>query len=143
MNKGLKNATIFFYFLSPNSMNSVMAKREWQSALKKSINNELRFIPVRIADCNPQPIFGDIVYIDLYGDGLDDAIAKMKSVVNFTIENKPLESVKNLIALVSNVNSHELTIEIKAQFFCENVASFAFAFDNNESGFIVAPTGVG
>ena len=57
-----------------------MVTKEWQSALTKSINENLKFVPVRIADCKPPAILIDSLYIDLYGAGLDDAVAQMKCV---------------------------------------------------------------
>ena len=78
MNEGREKFTTFFYFLSPNSLNSKMVTKEWQSALTKSINENLKFVPVRIADCKPPAILIDSLYIDLYGAGLDDAVAQMK-----------------------------------------------------------------
>ena len=80
MNEGIEKFTTFFYFLSPNSLNSKMVTKEWQSGLTKSINENLKFVPVRIADCKPPAILTDSLYIDLYGVGLDDAVAQMKCV---------------------------------------------------------------
>lgn len=65
MNEGIEKFTTFFYFLSPNSLNSKMVTKEWQSALTKSINENLKFVPVRIADCKPPAILIDSLYIDL------------------------------------------------------------------------------
>lgn len=72
MNEGLEQFTTFFYFLSPNSLTSKMVAKEWQSALNKAVNEKLRFVAVRLADCKPPAILTDTLYIDLYGKGLDD-----------------------------------------------------------------------
>lgn len=139
MNEGLERFTTFFYFLSPNSLNSKMVTKEWQSALTKAINENLKFVPVRIADCKPPAILTDALYIDLYGIGLDDAVAQMKCVRNGRNTYKALADIENVKAIVDIQSEELIKIEIRASLFSENDANFAFIFNNNYEDFDVQP----
>ena len=129
MNEGIEKFTTFFYFLSPNSLNSKMVTKEWQSGLTKSINENLKFVPVRIADCKPPAILTDSLYIDLYGVGLDDAVAQMKCVAKGNSTYKALADIENVKAVVDIVSDKLIKIEIRAMMFSENDANFAFIFN--------------
>lgn len=135
MNEGLEQFTTFFYFLSPNSLTSKMVAKEWQSALNKAVNEKLRFVAVRLADCKPPAILTDTLYIDLYGKGLDDAVVQMKCVVKGENTYKPLEDIENIVAVVEYISEYEIKIEIKATLFSENDADFAFICDNEIDDF--------
>ena len=139
MNEGLENFTTFFYFLSPNSLNSKMVTKEWQSALTKAINENLKFVPVRIADCKPPAILTDALYIDLYGIGLDDAVAQMKCVKNGSNTYKALADIENIKAIVDIKSEDLIKIEIRASLFSENDANFGFIFNNEYNEFDVKP----
>ena len=45
-----------------------------------AISNNLKFVPIRLDDCNPPAIMKDLLYIDLYGFGIDEAILKLKDL---------------------------------------------------------------
>ena len=85
-----------------------MVKKEWQSALMKSINQNMKFVPVRIAECNPPAILTDTLYVDLYGRGFDDALAQMKCVVNGKNTYKALEDIET-----RSLTIYEITIQVK------------------------------
>ena len=116
-----------------------MVTKEWQSALMKAINENLKFVPVRIADCNPPAIMTDSLYIDLYGIGLDDAVAQMKCVAKGTNTYTPLKDVSNVKAIVEPISEHLFKIEIRATMYSENDANFAFIFNNDYDEFEVKP----
>lgn len=137
MNEGLEKFTTFFYFLSPNSLTSKMVSKEWKSALNKAVNENLKFVAVRLADCKTQAILTDALYIDLYGKGLDDALAQMKCVIKGENTYKALEDVENIVAIVQKISAYEIRIEIKAMLFSENDADFAFICDNAVDDFEV------
>lgn len=139
MNEGLEKFTTFFYFLSPNSLTSKMVAKEWQSALNKAVNENLKFVAVRLADCKPPAILTDALYIDLYGKGLDDALAQMKCVIKGENTYKALEDAENIVAVVQKISAYEIRIEIKAMLFSENDADFAFICDNAVDDFEVNP----
>ncbi|WP_066714232.1 toll/interleukin-1 receptor domain-containing protein [Clostridium sp. Marseille-P299] len=139
MNEGLDKFTTFFYFLSPNSLTSKMVTKEWQSALMITINENLKFVPVRIAECKPPAIMTDALYIDLYGIGLDDAVAQMKCVAKGTNTYTPLKDVNNVKAIVEPISELLAKIELRATMFSENDANFAFIFNNEYDDFEVKP----
>ncbi|HIZ11451.1 MAG TPA: toll/interleukin-1 receptor domain-containing protein [Candidatus Eubacterium faecavium] len=135
MNEGLEKVTTFFYFLSPNSLESDMVKKEWQSALIKSINENVKFVPVRIADCNPPAILTDTLYIDLYGNGIDDAVSQMKCVINSENTYKSIDDIDNLVAIIQQESLYKIKIEIKALLFSENDPDFSFICNNELDDF--------
>lgn len=139
MNEGLEQYTTFFYFLSTNSLESNMVTREWQSALMSSINNELKFIPIRLDDCNPPAVMKDLVYIDLYGIGIDEAISQMKAVVNQENNYKPLEDKENLVVTLHKKSDFEIEFEIRATMFSVQSVDFAFVCNNSIDDFEVIP----
>lgn len=137
MNDGLEAFTTFFFFVSKNSLASKMVSLEWQTALNRAVNNDLKFVAVKIADCNPPTIISNKQYIDLYGEGLDNAIEKMKCVINSESTYRPMEDVQNLIARISHENERTLSITIEAQMYSEQNPTFAFACANSFDEFSV------
>lgn len=137
MNEGLEEFTTFFFFISPTSLASKMVSLEWQTALHRAVNNNLKFVSVRIADCNPPAILSDKQYIDLYGEGIDSTIEKMKCVVKSESTYHPLENVQNLTAIVKMKNDNTISITIEAKLYAEVNPSFAFACSNSFNEFSV------
>lgn len=131
MNEGIEKFTVFFYFISPNSINSKMVTKEWQSALNKAINDGLKFVPVRIADCRPPAILTDSLYIDLYGAGLDNAVAQMKCVAQDNNTYKAFPDIDNLIAIYEIVSDKMVKIEIRATMYMENETKFGLLCNND------------
>lgn len=96
MNEGLSNYSVFFLFVSYNSLNSRMVSLEWQSALYRCVNENLKFVCVRIADCKMPPVLADRNYIDLFNEGIDGALHKMQAVVkneNVYIPSAPFKNI--------------------------------------------------
>ena len=98
MNEGLDAFTTFFFFVSNNSLESKMVALEWQTALNKSINKDLKFVAIRIDDCSIPAILLDKLYIDLYGEGLDSTVEKMRCIIRSENCYKPLDNIENLEA---------------------------------------------
>lgn len=143
MNEGLGDFKTFFFFVSPNSLQSKMVSLEWQTALNRAVNEQLKFVAVRIADCPIPAILTDKAYIDLYGEGLDDAIEKMKLVVKSENTYKPLQDVENVVGEYHVEPSGETLITIRAQYFNVNNPDFAFAAANDYDDFCVKPLSEG
>lgn len=135
MNEGLEKYTTFFYFLSSNSLESNMVTREWQSALMSSVNSGLKFVPIRLDDCNPPAIMKDLLYIDLYGIGIDEAILQMKAVINEENNYKPLENKDNLICYLHVKSEYEIEFEIMATMFTVHDVNFGFIHNNDIENF--------
>lgn len=117
MDSGLSDFTTFFLFVSPNSLASNMVKLEWQTALNRATNNNLKFVSVRIAECSMPTILTDKLYIDLYGEGIDSAIGKMRSVIKSENAYAPLEDVQNIQAYIIKISRYEVEIMVEATLF--------------------------
>lgn len=130
MNEGLESFSVFFFFLSPNSLASKMVSLEWQTALNRAVNKDLKFVAVRIADCNPPAIISDKLYIDLYGEGMDSAVDKMKSVVKSESTYKPMDDVQNLVVKATIKDAKTISFTIEATMYAEINPTFAFACSN-------------
>lgn len=130
MNEGIEKADVFFYFLSSNSLKSKMVSREWQSALMQSVNENLKFIPIRIEDCQVPSIMKDILFIDLFNIGIIETIEKMKKCINESNEYDYLEEVDNIIANLVTISDNEIEFEIQAKKFTVPNPRFAFFCEN-------------
>ena len=139
MNEGLEQYTTFFYFLSKNSLRSKMVAREWQSALMSSVSNDLKFVPIRLDDCEPPAIMKDLLYIDLYGIGIDDAVSQMKAIVNQKNNYKPLDDNDNLICYLHVKTDYEIEFEIRATMFSVQDVTFGFVCDGEINDFRAFP----
>lgn len=130
MNEGLEQFTTFFFFVSPHSLESKMVSLEWQTALNRAVNNDLKFTAVRIADCQVPIILSNKLYIDLYGEGLNNAVEKMKRIIKAESTYQPLEELENLVATAKIKNSKTISITIEAKMYSEINPTFAFACSN-------------
>lgn len=117
MDSGLSEFTTFFFFVSPKSLESNMVKLEWQTALNIAVNNNLKFVAVRIADCSMPAILTDKSYIDLFGEGLDTAVEKMRCVIKGENTYAPLQDIQNVQALITQLDAYNFDIIIKAAYF--------------------------
>lgn len=137
MNDGLEKFDTFFLFLSPNSINSNMVGLEWRAALNRAVNNNLKFVVVRIAECNPPVILSDMLYIDLFGDGLDSSVEKMKKVVKKENCYTPLEDIQNYVVKALIIDGSTVRFTISTTFFAEHNPQFAFACENELNEFSI------
>lgn len=62
-------------------------------------------------------ILTDKLYIDLYGEGIDSAINKMRSVIKNENGYTPLEDVQNVQAYVTHISRYEIAITVEATLF--------------------------
>ena len=137
MNEGLNGFDTFFLFLSPNSLTSKMVGLEWRSALNRAVNNNIKFVVVRIAECNPPAILGDMLYIDLYGEGLDSSVERMKKVAKLENCYTPLDDVQNYSVEFSVIDENTAKFTIRATLYAEHNPQFGFACENKLEDFSV------
>lgn len=77
MHYALLNSERFIAVMSNDYLNSMYCQAEWASAFSKDPNGQKRlFIPVRIADVNPEGLLPCNIYIDLFG--IDEDAAKKR-----------------------------------------------------------------
>lgn len=126
MNEGLEQFSTFFFMVSQNSLQSSMVTREWQSALMKTIKNNLKFVPIRLTDCEMPAIIGDVLYLDLINDGIDNVIEKMKLIVKKENVYKPLKDIKNEYVEIKRLSDNNCEIKISTIYYAEQNPTFIF-----------------
>lgn len=126
MNEGLSKCKFFFYFVSANSLTSSMVKLEWQNALVRAAQKQIRFIPVRLDQSSLPSIMLQTLYIDLFSNGIDVAIRQMVDVINGvnTFQTGQI-SFNNLIAYKYK-EGDKLIIECRALHYLEPITMFSF-----------------
>lgn len=131
MNEGLSNCKFFFFFISRNSLNSAMVKLEWQNALVKAAQKNIRFIPIRMDETQMPFLLTQSLYIDLFSQGLEVATRQIIDVIQGTnTYQNPNGEFHNLIA-IKRIESDKLVIECQARFYMEPISSFAFVTLDN------------
>jgi hypothetical protein len=77
INEGLGSSKTMIAFLSKSSVQSIWAKKEWQSFLSRQLSgNELKILPALLDDCEVPPILADIKYAD-FREGYYDGFKKI------------------------------------------------------------------
>lgn len=134
MNEGLANCSLFYFFVSKNSLESFMVKLEWQNAVMRMSNRKAKLIPVRIDDCLLPPILSQSLYIDLYTNGFDVALRQIIDMANGMNTFRPqYVSVSNIEAVLHYIRSKEIEVEITAKYFMEPITNFAFVTPNAQN----------
>lgn len=137
MNEGLESFKTFFFFVSQNSLESKMVSLEWQAALNIAIRNDLKFVAIKISDCQIPSILSSRLCIDLYGEGVKSAIEKMKCVVKSESTYEPLSDVQNLEARAILKDEKTISLIIEAKIYSEQSSRFVFAFSNEFNDFSI------
>lgn len=133
MDSGLEKAKFFFFFVSKNSLKSDMVKLEWQNALMKSIKTELRFIPVRMDQSSMPAILTQSLYIDLYKNGFEVALAQIVQVASGQNTFAPaFQGYTNIIASIKH-EAQKATITVIARNYLEVIPRIA-VMHRNEQG---------
>lgn len=134
MNQGLSECKFFFFFVSKNSLESQMVKLEWQNALYKATNGDVKIIPVKLDDCSMPVILMQNLYIDINGTGLDNAVRQMIDVINgnntFTSFNRTYENVR---AYIEEISNSEMKIELRAETYLEPISRYLILINNEKS----------
>lgn len=133
MNEGLTKCKFFFFFVSKKSLNSGLVKLEWQNALMKSAKEEIKFIPVKLDDCNMPEILLQNLYIDFNGNGSDVAVRQIIDVINGknTFRQGEIDGYKNMRGYVS-ISNTGIRIEFRAETYMEPQAQFAILLENSK-----------
>lgn len=133
MGEGLEQADIFFFFMSPNSLASNMVKIEWQNALfKKVTQNNVKFIPVLIADVKIPSLIAQKIYIDILNQGLDVGVRQMVDVIKGSNNyQSSIQSVDNLVQEFQFAGN-KLSIKITAKFYMEPLSHFLIVLPDSD-----------
>lgn len=126
MDEGLSKCKFFFYFVSTNSLTSSMVKLEWQNALVKSAQKQIRFIPVRLDQSSLPSIMLQTLYIDLFSNGIDVAIRQMVDVINGVNTYQAGDISFNNLVAYKYKEGKKLIIECRALHYLEPITMFSF-----------------
>ena len=134
MNEGLANCSLFYFFVSNNSLNSYMVKLEWQNAVMKMSKGNAKLIPVRIDNCMLPPLLLQSLYIDLYSNGFDVALRQIVDMANGVNTYRPTYTeVSNIEARANVITGKEIEVEVIAKHFMEPIPHFLFGTPNSEN----------
>lgn len=130
IDEGLSRCKFFFFFVSENSLQSNMVKLEWQNALMKATNHQLKFIPVRMDRASMPAIFTQTLYIDLFSSGLEDTLKQMIKVVRGESTFQPQHPHFSNLQATCRYEDQKLTITVKATYSIEVVPRIAVMLTN-------------
>lgn len=125
MNEGLSKCQYFFFFVSENSLQSSMVKLEWQNALMKASNRQLRFITIRMDISSMPALLTQSLYIDLFSNGLDVALSQIIQVVQGANTFQPQHARCSNLQAVCLHEHQKMRIIIKAVYYLEVVPRIA------------------
>ncbi|MBH3329865.1 toll/interleukin-1 receptor domain-containing protein [Pseudomonas oryzihabitans] len=132
MNQGLEAPEYVFFFVSSNSLASQMVKLEWQNSLHAATYGKTKIIPVRVDGSQMPALLAQTLYIDMYSNGLEAAIAQIVSVTQGSASFTPQhQGFSNLTCSGSLDSEGSLTITIQASHFMEPSVSFVFLTENS------------
>jgi TIR domain len=133
MDSGLKNCKFFFFFVSRNSLQSKMVKLEWQNAIIRATNGEVKFIPVKLDDSMMPAVLLQTLYINFHNYGPETAIRQMIDVIdgrNIFREGETQE-FQNIRAYISDIDGG-IRIEFRAEAYMEPQSHYAIGIENSE-----------
>lgn len=132
MNEGLANADFFFLFLSKNSLSSKMVDLEWKNALLKATKSQCKLVPVRLDDFPVPMILSDLVYLDLFANGLD---VTTRQIIDVVVGKNTFRKIcftkPNIMPIVKYVGE-EIQVLIKPNYYMEPTAIFMFMTPNSQ-----------
>lgn len=132
MDEGLRNCKFFFFFVSKNSLMSKMVKLEWQNAIFKATKGDVRIIPVKLDDCMMPDVLLQTLYIDIFGQGLENGIRQMIDVIQGRSTYQPGTQVYQNVRGYIKEGDRELTVEFRAETYLEPISRYLILVDNDE-----------
>ncbi len=137
MNKGLKEASFLFLFLSKNSLESNLVKVEWQNGMIKSVKGKLKLVPVKLDDCLVPEVLLQNIYIDIFGKGPEFGTRQIIDVINGKNTYQPgPQTYENIRGYIKKDNQ-DLLIEFRAETYSEPISRYLILTDNDQEDFNV------
>lgn len=131
MNQGLDAPDFVFFFVSQASLASEMVKLEWQNALYEASRGKTKIVPIRIDGSDMPAVLRQTLFIDMYMNGLEAAIAQIVSVAqgdaSFTRQH---EGFSNLTYTATYLDDGAIEITVRASHLIEPNPNFAFPVMN-------------
>lgn len=114
MDRAVKECDRVLALLSPAFIVSQYTLPEWAAAFAKDpTGRERRLIPVRVRDCIPEGLLGQVVYVDLVGLGQEDATERLLESVS---ERRLKPAGKVAFPVAETPAGPAETVETKAQY---------------------------
>lgn len=119
MSEGLERSQIVFLLFSKAALERAMAKREWQSSLSRAIKGKTKLVLVRLEEIEPPAIMDDLVYIDMFSLGYEQAVKQMIAVCrgDKAFDVPQAEGFQNLVGKVIESSPSTITVEVVARRF--------------------------
>lgn len=136
MNSGLDACDFFIFFISVNSLASVMVKIEWQNALISEARGDLRFIPVKLDSCKMPALLRQKLYIDVPSVGEELAIRQLFDVISGRNTYRKSESDRfhNLKAYARTAaEPFRVDLEIRAAVITEPISRYCVILRNKDA----------
>jgi hypothetical protein len=110
-----------------------MVKLEWQNAIIKVTNGDVKLVPVKVDDCMMPAVLLQSLYIDLYGKGQQIALRQMIDVINGsnTFKEQDAQEFQNIRGYISEIETG-CRIEFRAEAYMEPQSKFVVLVKNNE-----------
>lgn len=132
MESGLKDAKYFFFFVSANSLESGMVKLEWQNAIMKATNGNIKFIPIRLDKSTMPVLLTQTLYLDVYQNGFEVVLRQMIDVINGNnTYHSTASSYENIKANVK-ISEKEAEILFYAETYMEPISRYGIVLGNEE-----------
>ena len=132
MDEGLRGCKFFFFFVSKNSLLSKMVKLEWQNAIIKATRGDVRIVPVKLDDCMMPDILLQTLYIDIFGQGLENGIRQMIDVIQGRSTYQTGTQVYQNVRGYIKEGAKELTVEFRAETYLEPISRYLILVGNVE-----------
>ena len=132
MNQGLEAPDFVFFFVSHASLSSGMVKLEWQNALYEASKGKTKIVPIRVDDSHMPAVLRQTLFIDMYMNGLEAAIAQIVSVAQGDASFTPQhEGFSNLTHTATYCEDGAIEVTVRASRLVEPKPNFAFPVMNN------------
>ncbi len=133
MNEGLGDCKFFFFFVSKNSLLSNMVKIEWQNAIIKATKGDVKIVPVKLDDCMMPNVLLQTLYIDIFGQGIENGIRQMIDVIQGQSTYQPSTQIYENVRGYIKEKPTELTVEFRAETYLEPISRYLVLVDNVEN----------
>lgn len=131
MNKGLEQCEFFFLFVSKRSLKSEMVSLEWKNALISKSYKEIKFIPVKLDDCEIPSILRDTLYIDCYKYDLETIKRQIIDIIyGKRVESEQIKQFENVEAIIQYETDTAVIIEFTAKVYLEPISQYCIYVNN-------------
>lgn len=110
-----------------------MVRLEWQNAIMKASNEDVKFIPIRLDKSEMPMLLTQTLYLDVYQNGFDVVLRQMIDVI------KGMNTYQGTATTYENIKAHvkcsdtEAEILIYAETYMEPISRYAIVISNEEN----------